>query len=446
MHPIAHRWHLRDVTMLLPPGQSSAIWSTLQYLRDPYGASLRDARKYGDPFTIRTAVGRVVLTGDPEAAREILSADPEIFEVFAVDLLAPVMGERSLLLLSGEAHRKARKLLAPPFHGARMKAYAETIRDIAVAEAARWQPGQTFVMQDSTQAISLRVILQTVFGVATPEKVEAFHRAVVDVIDSVKPYFMFMKGLRRSWWRPWARFQRGMQALEQLVYAEIAERRARSDAGEDILSLLLAARHEDGSPLDDRDLFEQLLTLVMAGHETTAIALAWACHLVQTHPAVAERLDAELRAAPSDAEALARLPYLEAVCNETLRLMPLTTTIMRQLKQPFTLKGFTLPAGLGIGVSVLALHRREDLYPDAEAFRPERFLERSFAPYEFMPFGGGARRCIGAAFASYEMKVVLGSILQTARLRSAETRPVRVVARNAVIGPGGGVRMVRLPN
>jgi cytochrome P450 len=434
------------VPIPLPPGQKSAIWSTLQYLRDPYGATLRTASRYGDPFTIRTAVGRVVLTSDPEAAREILGADPGVFEVFAVDLLAPVMGERSLLLLSGEAHRKARKLLAPPLHGARMKAYAETIRDIAVAEAGRWQPGQTFVMQDSTQAISLRVILQTIFGVATPEKIEAFHRAVIDLIASLKPYFMFIKGLRRTWWRPWARFQRAMQAMEQLVYAEIAERRARGDAGEDILSLLLAARHEDGSPLEDRELFEQLLTMVIAGHETTAIALAWAFHLVHTHPAVAERLDAELRAAPSDAEALARLPYLEAVCNETLRLRPITTTIMRKLKQPFTLKGFTLPAGLGVGVAVLPLHRREELYPDAETFRPERFVERSFAPYEYMPFGGGARRCIGAAFASYEMKVVLGSILQSARLRSAETRPVRVVARTAVIGPGGGVRMVRLPS
>jgi cytochrome P450 len=242
------------------------------------------------------------------------------------------------------------------------------------------------------------------------------------------------------------RFQRATQALEQLVYAEIAERRARADAGEDILSLLLATRYDDGSPLDDRDLYEQLMTLVIAGHETTAIALAWAFHLVHTHPAVAERLDAELCAAPADADALTRLPYLEAVCNETLRLMPLATNIIRKLKQPFTLKGFTLPAGLGIGISILSVHRREDLYPDAEAFRPERFVARSFAPHEFLPFGGGARRCPGAAFASSEMKIVLGSILQTARLRSTETRPVRVVARNSVVGPGGGVRMMRLPS
>jgi cytochrome P450 len=434
------------MTMSLPPGPSSALFSTLQYLRDPFGASLRAARRYGDPRTLRTAVGPVVVTGDPEAAREILGADPQRFEAYGVDLLAPVMGERSLLLLSGEAHRRARKLLAPPFHGARMKAYAETMRSIAVAEAAHWQPGQPFVMQDSTQAISLRVILQTVFGVVTPEKIDAFHRDVVGVIAALKPSFMFIEGLRRAWWRPWVRFQRAVQALEQRVYAEIAERRARADGGEDILSLLLATRYDDGSPLDDRDLYEQLMTIVIAGHETTAIALAWAFHLVHTHPAVAERLDAELRAAPADAEALTRLPYLEAVCNETLRLMPLTAQIIRKLKQPFTLKGFTLPAGLGVGVSILSVHRREELYPEPEAFRPERFLERSFAPYEFLPFGGGARRCLGAAFASYEMKIVLGSILQTARLRSAETRPVRVVARNTVVGPGSGVRMVRLPS
>jgi cytochrome P450 len=446
VHPIAGVAHLSGVNMPLPPGPPSAIWSTLQYLRDPYRASLRVARRYGDPYTIRTAVGRVVLTGDPDAAREILSADPEHYEPFGVDLLAPVIGARSLLLLSGDAHRRARKLLAPPFHGARMKAYAETMQSIAVAEAQRWQPGATFVMQESTQAISLRVILQTVFGATTPEKLDAFHRAVVDVFAALKPSFMFIKGLQSAWWRPWVRFQRATQAMEQLVYAEIAERRARADAGEDVLSLLLATRYDDGSPLEDRDLFEQLMTMVAAGHETTAIALAWAFHLVHTHPAVAERLDAELRAAPADADALARLPYLEAVCNETLRLMPLNTNLIRKLKRPITLKGFTLPAGLGVGVSVVSVHRSEELYPDAESFRPERFLERSFAPHEFLPFGGGARRCIGAAFAAYEMKVVLGSILQTVRLRSAETRPVRVVARNTVVGPGGGVRMVRLPN
>jgi cytochrome P450 len=432
--------------MPLPPGPASAILSTLQYLRDPYGASLRVARKYGDPWTIKTAVGRVVLTGDPEAAGEILSGDPDRFEAFGVDLLAPIIGEGSLLLLSGETHRRARKLLAPPFHGARMKAYAETMREIALAEAARWQPGQPFVMQESTQAISLKVILRTVFGVSKPEKLEAFHRGILGVISALKPSFLLIEGLRRNWWRPWVRFQRAAEVMEKLVFAEIDERRARGDSGEDIMSMLLQSRYDDGSPLEPRDLLEQLMTLVVAGHETTAIALAWAAHLVHTHPAVAERLDAELRAAPADAEVLARLPYLEAVCNETLRLMPLTTNIMRKLKQPFTLKGFTLPAGLGVGISVLAVHRREELYPDAEAFRPERFLERSFAPYEFLPFGGGTRRCIGAAFASCEMKVVLGSILQATRLRSAETRPVRVVARNTVVGPGGGVRMMRLAN
>jgi cytochrome P450 len=416
----------------------------MQFMRDPYGATLRTFARYGDPYSFQTGVGKMVFTGDPEGVREILGADPDTFGVFAVDLLAPVLGENSLLLLGGAHHRAARKLLAPPFHGARMRAYGETIRAITLAESARWEPGKPFTMQTSTQAISQQVIIQTVFGVTAPDKVARFQHALVDLIAKLKSSFMFIPWLQSNLWLPWARYRRSARHLEQLIVDEIRERRARGLSGEDILSMLLQARYDDGSAMDERELFEQLTTLLIAGHETTAIALAWACHLVHTHRAVEGRLTAELRALgpEPDPEAVAKLPYLDAVCNETLRLKPLTPSIVRRLERPLTLRGHELPAGIGVGASILRVHRQEQLYPDAEAFKPERFLERSFAPYEFLPFGGGARRCLGAAFALYEMKIVLATMLERYVLRSGETKPVRVISRSSVVGPRGGVRML----
>jgi cytochrome P450 len=258
---------------------------------------------------------------------------------------------------------------------------------------------------------------------------------------------MFYEWLRTRLWRPWVRFQRISQSVERLVQAELAERRARDEAGDDILSLLLAARYEGGGAPDDREVFEQLMTLLVAGHENTAIALAWACHLVATHPDVEARLVDELRGLGPDADpdAIARLPYLEAVCLETLRLEPLAPTIARLLKRPFRLRGHEVPAGVAVAASVIAVHRRPELYPEPERFRPERFLGASFAPHEFLPFGGGARRCLGAAFALFEMKLVLATILERHVLRSAERGEVTVRARNTVVGPRGGVRVTAAP-
>jgi len=419
------------------------LLNTLGYLHDPYGSTLRTQARFGDTYTLATAFGKMVVTGDPEGVREILGADPDTFGALGVELLGPIIGESSLILLGGPRHRAARKLLAPSFHGARMRAYGTAIRTITRAETGRWPVDRAFAVQDSTQAISLRVIIETVFGVTTPERAARFHTALVGLIGALKPSFMFLTALRTPLWRPWVRFQRVVSAVEQLVYAEIAERRARSQVGEDILSLLIASRYEDGSAPGEREILEQLMTLLGAGHETTAIALAWACHLVATHAEVEERLLEELRALgpDPDPEAVARLPYLEAVCQETLRLKPLTPTIARMLVRPLRLRGHDLPAGVTVGASVLAVHRRADLYPEPETFRPERFLARSFAPYEYLPFGGGARRCLGAAFALYEMKLVLATILADHALRSAEPGPVQVKARNTVVGPRGGIRM-----
>jgi cytochrome P450 len=434
--------------MPLPPGPRTTLLPILGFLRDPYGATLRAHRRYGDTYRFQTAVGPLVLTGDPDGVSELLGADPDLFAPFGVDLLANVIGENSLLMLGGARHRAARKLLAPPFAGARMRAYGQTMRAITVAETARWPAGRPFALQPTTQAISLQVIIQSVFGVTAPAEVARYQAALLDVVHTLQPSFIFVPALQRPLWPAWRRFQAASQRIERLIVDEVRARRHEGRRGEDILSLLLDARYDDGAELGEREIFEQLMTLLVAGHESTAIAIAWACHLVHTHAAVEARLLAELRGlgeAP-ESDAIARLPYLEAVCHETLRLKPLATSFARKLRRPWSLRGYALPAGMGVGVSVLRVHRQERLYPDAEEFRPERFLDgRSFGPHEYLPFGGGSRRCLGAAFAIYEMKMVLATIVARFTLRSAESGPVRTIPRNTFVGPRGGIRVTSEP-
>jgi len=297
-----------------------------------------------------------------------------------------------------------------------MRTYGVAMQEAARDEARAWTAGTPFTMQQATQAISLRIILQAVFGIVEHAARSRFERALVAAIEALTPTLMFVKALQRELGGvgPWARLQRRTRAVEAMVYDELAVRRAAPRERENILSLLMAARYDDGQAMTDRQLFETLMTVIVAGHETTAIATAWACYFVHRDAAVRERLLAELRGVPSDAgpEALAALPYLEATCHEALRIHPVAGAIARTLRRPFELGSWTLPAGVAVGASITALHRRPELFPDPDVFRPERFLERTFAPHEFMPFGGGYRRCIGAAFALYEMKIVLATILR----------------------------------
>jgi cytochrome P450 len=263
---------------------------------------------------------------------------------------------------------------------------------------------------------------------------------LVDLIGALRPELLMMGAVQHGWYPPWRRFSRRKQAVEDWVLAEVRSRSA-GEARPDILSLLVAARYDDGSAMSEREVFESMMTLVVAGHETTALALAWAVWLLHRHPDVRARLEEELRGV-EDPEKLAALPFLDAVCQETLRLRPIAPGIVRVLNRPMTIGGWELPAGVGVNPSMIALHRNRELFPDAESFRPERFLERSFAPHEFMPFGAGHRRCLGAAFAMFEMKIVLGTILQRRPLSLADGTEVGMVPRNTVLGPARPLRFV----
>jgi cytochrome P450 family 110 len=430
----------------LPPGPGRVLITTVAYLRDPYRRLLEYERRYGDPFTLSGFLGPMVVTGDPAGLQTVLTADPDTYVALGAELLAPVLGESNLILLSGERHRAMRRLQTPPFQGARMRAYGRLILRVAEEQSARWPRDRSFDVHRTMRDISLQVILQAVLGLDEPERRQTFKDGILDVITALKPSFMFIRGLRRplAGLSAWARFQRKKEAVVALFQDELRARRADSKPREDILSLFMAARHEDGSALSEQELFEQMMNIVAAGHETTASSLAWALHHLHREDAVKRRLTAELEALPAgalDPEQVVRLPYLDAVCSETLRLEPVAPVVGRTLRKSLTLLGYDLPPGVSVGISILNLHRRPDLYVEPERFRPERFLERTYSPFEYLPFGGGARRCLGAAFAVYEMKLVLAAVLRHHHLVPTRTKPIRAVMRNTTAGPAGPIDM-----
>jgi cytochrome P450 len=409
----------------------------VRYLRNPLPAALDMFERWGDPHTSYAFGTPLFVTADPTLIRAILDVNPDHYDAFGVERMAPAIGGNSIMLLGGERHRAARKLQTPPFHGSRMRAYAGIMQTIARAEAESWRAGVPFSMQHATQSISLRIILRAVLG-SGDEKLE---KLLVDLIATLRPSILMMSALQHGWYPPWARFMRRRHAVESWLFPEVAARRASGEERQDILSLLLSARYDDGTAMSDREVLESMMTLVVAGHETTALALAWAVWLLHRHPEARARLDEELRGV-DDPEKLATLPFLDAVCQETLRLRPIAPGIVRVLNRPTTIAGYDLPAGVGLNPALMVLHRRPDLYPDPDTFRPQRFLERSFAPHEFMPFGAGHRRCLGAAFAMFEMKIVLGTLLRTRRLALADDRDVPLVPRNTVLGPARPLRFV----
>jgi cytochrome P450 len=416
---------------------------TLSFMKSPAVFFRENSQRYGDPFIAKLPMGTIVATGEPDGIREIFSADPSIFEPLSRVVLEPVVGANSMLLLSGERHKRERRLLMPPFHGERMRAYGTLMQQAALEAVRGLRAGEPLVALQKTQAMSLEIIIRAVFGVEEPERVRRFMEAIGVYADAYTPLLMLLVPLRRSFGGigPWARFERHSQALDALLNEQISRRRADGRGGEDILTLLLSVRDEEGKPLSERELKDELLTMLIAGHETTAIGMAWALYWLLRTPEAKQRLEQELSTLGPrpEPEALAKLPYLSAVCDETLRLYPVVGLVTRKLRSPLTVRGHPLPEGMGVMAAITLAHHNPTTFPEPERFRPERFLERKYSPFEYLPFGGGARRCLGAAFALYEMKVVLGTLLAAHRFSLAHDRPIKPVRRNVTLAPEDGV-------
>ena len=433
----------------LPPGPRSTLLTSFAVMREPIGAMTRARDQYGDPFTLPLAHGKLVLTADPKLAREIFSIhDVDLFDTFGSATLTPLFGQHSLLLMAGEPHRRERKLLLPPFHGERMRAFGQTMADAARQAIAAVAPGQEFLALDLGLRVSLEVIVRAVYGVEERALVERHTAALVAMLDAALPIFNAAEVFQRAPFGlgPWARFLRRSDEVDCLLYEQIDRVRPQASERDDILSMMLNARYEDGSRMADRDIRDELRTLLIAGHETTATTFAAALEELHRpeNAHIRARLLDELAQASDAPEELAKLPYLGAVIDETLRLHPVVEMILRRLRRPWRLGDHELPAGTSVGVALPLVHRRADLYPDPERFEPQRMLDRKPGASEFVPFGGGNRRCLGAALSLYELRIALAVILREATLALRERGPVPIVRRRITLGPETGVRMHRV--
>lgn len=429
------------------------IFRPLQYL-DDY------SQRYGDIFKIGGETSPpFVYISNPEGIKQVLTADPALFAVGKGNrILRFLLGDNSLILKDGNTHQRQRQLMMPPFHGDRLRNYSQLIWDITTEVTNQWEMGKPFAIRETTQEITLRVILQVVFGIDQEERSQQLRQLITSLLDSfdtpITSSLIFFSFLQKDWgaWSPWGRFLRLKQQIKAVIYAEIEERRAKmQDIASfqtnytDILSLLMSAKYEDGQTMTDEELHDNLMSLLIAGHETTASALVWALYWVTYLPEVHHQLRLELEQLgdnPTPME-IAKLPYLSAVCAETLRIYPIVpAAFLRVPQSSLEIMGYTFPAGSALALSVYLLHQREDLYPQPKQFKPERFMERQYSAYEYLPFGGSNRRCIGSALALLEMKLVLANIVSHFELKLLHNRPVQPVRRGLTFAPPGKMKII----
>lgn len=441
--------------MQLPPrSEIPRFIQRLQWVFNPLQLMDISAKTHGDFFSLQlTNAEPIVFISNPQGIQEIFTTPPDYFDSGKSNkLIKPLVGDNSLLLIDGANHQRQRRLLTPPFHGERMKAYAQIITNITQQVISDWQLGQPFSVRDSMQEISLRVILQAVFGLSEGERLTKLQKLVTSLLDlsgsplrSAVTFFPALQ-LDLGAWSPWGKFLSEREKIHQILYTEIQERRDNPDSSRtDILSLMMSAQDENGEGMTDIELRDELMTLLLAGHETTASALTWALYWIHNLPTVREKLINELNSITENTELneIYRLPYLTAICQETLRIYPIAMiTLPRIVKTPTKIMGYEFAPGTLLAPCIYLTHRRPDLYPEPEKFKPERFLERQYSQYEYLPFGGGNRICIGMAFAMFEMKLVLATVLSQLDLELVDNISVKPMRRGVTLAPSGGKWLV----
>lgn len=430
-------------TTKLPKGPSGKLWPTLQLMRDPKGTFEKWRAQYGDPFFIHALNGPIVLTGREDLIREIYSVPPEHFGVFAEPVIRGLLGSGSIFAMADSAHRRERRLLMPMFHGDRMRSYGQSMQRIARNNLeSKLALGRVDILPLMTQ-ISFQVIVENIFGGTSASEVAAFIDASTNMVKSMHPILFFTPKSHRSFFglSPWSRFVPARERLFQLMDRVIETRRNSSDTPDDILSLLCQATYGDGSPITTDHIRDELITFLFAGHETTALSLTWAMYFLHRNQQSLERLRSELTRLDSDPHTLGSAPFLKACIQETLRLNPIVTETLRTLTQPLDLSEYHLPAGHTLAIATVLAHYNPENFPEPTKFIPDRFLERSYSPFVYMPFGGGHRRCLGAAFASFEMAMVLGVFAKEFQFELLDQREVKSVRRNVTMGPSNPIPM-----
>ncbi len=441
---------------LLNGPQSSPLWQLIRWIQDPLLFQQECWQRYGDIFTLNVqGFAPFVVIGNPLGIQEIFSQNPDNFDVGRGNKIAePLFGTKSLFVYDGKRHQKERKLLMPPFHGQSLQFYAQSICDIAIEVTNKCPENQPVIIRQVMQTISLEVILKVVFGISEGEryqKIKPLLAQMLDVTDSpLTSSFLFFKFLQKDWgkWSPWGQIQYTRRKIYQLLQEEIEERRSqKNNSGRDVLSLMMAAKDESGQSLTDDELKDELVTLLFAGHETTATSMSWAFYQILSHPSILEKMRKELEETTNNLNPLeiAKLPYLNAVCQEVLRMYPIIPIIFPRItKTKMTIMGREFPPETWLTPSIYLVHYREDLYHEPHQFKPERFLEKKFTNYEYLPFGGGTRRCLGYALAELEMKLVLASIISKYSLSLTTEKTVEPQRRGFTISPAGGVPVILL--
>jgi cytochrome P450 len=426
----------------------------IRWMRSPARVTEALGARWGDAFTVKNPLlGTIVCFSHPEAVKQVFTGDPAVFHAGEVNAAFEFfLGPQSVLVLDGAPHLHVRRLMMPAFHGERMLHYTAAIRDATRREVTKLAPGQRLALHPLFQAITLEVILRGVLGLDDGPSLSAVRDPMVEMLRLVlSPWGMIWSkpALRKDLGplTPWAAIRRSIEAVDQALFPHIAaHRRGEGDPG-DVLSMLVQAVDEDGRGFDDRAIRDQIITLLLAGHETSATSLSWTFEEILRAPGEQDRLLAEaegvLAGATVTPEHLPRLERVDSVVKESLRLHPVTGTVARRLKAPATLGGYDLPAGVMIGLMLHLLHRRPELYPDPSAFVGDRFIGKKLDPYTWAPFGGGVHRCLGMAFALHEMKVMLATMLGAGlRLSLERPEPVEATLRGFIYAPAGGTRVV----
>jgi cytochrome P450 len=428
--------------LVLPPEpKSSPLFQTLKWSFRPLPFMQECRERYGDSFSVRFLGFErpMVMISDPAAIKALYTERSHGLPPGRDIVLTPIVGPHSLLVIEGADHLAHRKLMLPPFHGERMRSYEPQVAEIVDREVDSWPLGERFPIHPRMQAITLEVILRVVFGVSEGPRLQRLREVLTRVLEETASPFSQLITLasRRFGGRgPWVRFEKQLRAADELLYAEIAEHRARGgfEERDDMLSMMMAARFEDGSEMSDEDLRDQLMTLLLAGHETTATALAWTFDLLLRHEAPLARLRDSLEQGEED--------HLRATISESLRLRPVVPLAGRRLGTDLVAGDLHLPAGTDVTPAIWLAHTRADVYPEPFAFRPERFLDDPPDTYAWVPFGGGIRRCLGAAFAEFEMRIVLREVLSRCELHKASPAPEKVGRRNITLSPRAGTPVV----
>ena len=443
------------VEKTLPPGPATpSAWQLIRYSQSPLPFLEQCAARYGDDFSLRFAgYGTFVMLSSPDSVRDVFRGDASVLHSGkGNEFLIPSVGPNSVLVLDDAPHARQRRILLPPLKGERMRSFFVAMQTATLEALRAWPLGRPIRMLEQMQQITLRVILKLVLGLAAGPERDHIERQVQRLLAQGRSRYTLIlvkllpiEMLQRNRWLP---FYRQMHALNSSLYALIAAGRSGSPAARDqsVLADLLAATHDDGQPLNDEEVRDALMTIILAGHDTTSIALGWALEEIIPRVAVVERISDELNrtagGAPPSAEQLNNLKYLDAAIRESLRTRTVLPFVVRLTKRTFVAAGREYPPGVVLCPCSHLVHRRPDLYPHPDNFRPERFLERSYTGHEWFPFGGGNRTCLGMAFALYEMKVVLSTLLTKVTLRRPPGSPSVPVRRGVALAPHDGVPMV----